>query len=241
MRAMILAAGLGTRLRPLTSTIPKPLVEVAGRPMIHFALDLVRAAGIVDVAINLHHLGDQVRAALGDGSALGLRIQYFPEDPILDTGGAVANARAFLDGAPFVLLNSDTITDVDLRAMIAAHAASGATATMLLRPDPEAERYGVIETDQRGRIRRFLGHPGPDLAASEPLRSLMFGGVHVIEPRIFAYMTPGVFSITRETYPRMLDAGEPLYAFVYDGFWRVLDTPAGLEQGRHAVAAHMSK
>jgi NDP-sugar pyrophosphorylase family protein len=243
MRAMVLAAGLGTRLQPLTLTTPKPLVEVAGRPMIDYALDLVRSVGIVDVAINLHHLGGQIRTALGDGSAHGLNIRYFPEDPILDTGGGIAAARGFLDGDSFMVLNSDTITDVDLGAMIDFHRARGATATMMLRPDPEAARYGVIEIDAAGRIRRFLGKPAADLDEAEAagLRGLMFGGVHIFEPRLFAYMGTGVFSITRETYPRMLAAGEPLCGFVHDGFWRVLDTHAGLAEGRAAVQQHLSK
>src|SRR5262249_8423600 len=106
MRAMILAAGKGTRLRPLTDTVPKPLLEVAGRPMIALPLDLLRAAGIRDVVINLHHLGGQLRAALGDGSAYGVRITYSEEDPILDTGGAIAAARDFLIGDTFVVLNA---------------------------------------------------------------------------------------------------------------------------------------
>lgn len=241
MRALVLAAGLGTRLRPLTLTTPKPLVEVAGRPLIHYALDVLATAGIVEVGINLHHLGDQVRTALGDGDALGFRFTYFPEDPILDTGGAIANARSFLDGAPFVVLNSDTITSVDLGEMLATHERHDAIATMLLRPDPEAERYGVIEADRGGRIRRFLGRSAPDLCSDEPLRALMFGGIHVFSPRVFSYMEPGTFSITRETYPRMLAAGERLAAYVYDGFWCVLDTPDGLAAGRDALLARMSK
>lgn len=241
MRAFVLAAGLGSRLRPLTLTTPKPLIEVAGKPMIHYALDLVRRAGIVDIGINLFHLGEQIREALGDGSAIGLRLRYFAEDPLLDTGGAIANARDFLAGGTFVVLNSDTITDVDLTTMIERHESSGATATLLLRPDPEAASYGVIEADTHGRIRRFLGRPAPDLREDEGLTPLMFGGVHVFSPRLFQFLDTGVFSITRATYPRMLEAGEPLAAHIHRGFWRVLDTPEGLETGRAAVSMLMSK
>lgn len=241
MRALVLAAGLGMRLRPLTSTTPKPLVEVAGRPLIHYALDVLAQAGIVEVGINLHHLGDQVRDALGDGHRLGFRFTYFPEDPILDTGGAIANARSFLDGAPFVVINSDTITGVGLAEMVATHEEHDAIATMLLRADPQADRYGIIEADGLGRIRRFLGRTAPGWRGDEALRPLMFGGIHVFSPRVFSYMEPGTFSITRETYPRMLDAGERLAAYVYDGFWCVLDTPDGLAAGRRAVLERMSK
>jgi len=244
MRALVLAAGLGTRLRPLTLTTPKPLVDVAGRPLIHYAFDLILRAGIREIAVNLHHLGSQIREALGDGSGLGARIRYFEEEPILDTGGAIAACRDFFAEEPFVVVNSDTITDLDLGAMIAHHSETRATATMFLRSDPEASRYGVIEIDATKRIRRFLGQPAPNLRDSDDaqrLTTLMFGGIHVFDPRVFAYMQPGVFSITRETYPRMLAANEPLYAYVHEGFWHVLDTPEGLESGRAAVTEQMSK
>lgn len=234
---MILAAGLGTRLRPLTDTIPKPLIEVAGRPMIAYPLGLLRDAGITEVAINLHHLGAQIRDALGDGGAYGVRITYFNEDPILDTGGAIAAAREVLSAGPFVVLNADTITAIRLQEVIEFHRHRGATATLVLRADPEVQRYGALEIDAEARIRRILGAPKQlPSDVREPLQALMFAGIHVIEPRIFDYLPSGVYSITRATYPAMLAAGEPLYGFVHDGFWRVLDTPAGLEEGRRAVA-----
>jgi len=234
---MILAAGLGTRLRPLTDTCPKPLIDVGGRPMIAFALDLVRAAGISEVAINLHHLGDQLRKALGHGENYGVRFTFFEEDPILETGGGISNARNFLDGDEFVVLNADTMTDLDLSDTIAFHRRHAALATMFLRPDPEAQRYGTIEIDGEHRIRRFLGQPAE---AGEPLRQLMFGGVHVFSPRVFDYLPSGAYSITKTTYPRMLQAEEPLYGYVFDGYWQLLDTPAGLEAGREHVARRRS-
>lgn len=233
MKALILAAGFGTRLRPLTERVPKPLVPVAGRPMIAYPLALVRAAGIEEVVINLHHLGEQIRAALGDGSEYGVRIVYSEEDPILDTGGAVQKAAPMLGGDTFVVVNADTVIDLDLREVVAWHRQRGAAATLVLRRDPEAARYGIIETDDRGRIRRFLGRPRD---AAVPLAPYMFCGVHVLEPTVFRYMRPGRFSITRETYPAMVEAGEPLFGYVFEGYWRVLDTPEGLEQGRRELA-----
>jgi NDP-sugar pyrophosphorylase family protein len=230
---MILAAGLGTRLRPLTNTCPKPLIDVGGRPMIAFALDLVRAAGITEVAINLHHLGSQLRAALGHGEKYGVRITFFDEETILETGGGIANARNFLEGDEFVVLNADTMTDLRLTDIIAFHRRHSALATMFLRPDPAAQRYGAIEIDSEHRIRRFLGQPA---AVDVPLRQLMFGGVHVFAPRVFDYLPSGVYSITKTTYPRMLQAKEPLYGYVFEGYWQVLDTPAGLAAGRDHVA-----
>ena len=116
---MILAAGFGTRLRPLTEAVPKPLLRVAGRPIIEYPLLLLRAAGIRDVVINLHHLGDQIRKRLGDGSAYGLRIVYSTEEEILDTGGGIKKAEALLSDGSFVVINSDTIMDAPLEELIA--------------------------------------------------------------------------------------------------------------------------
>lgn len=231
---MILAAGMGNRLRPLTDRVPKSLIEVGGQPLIAYPLALVRAAGISDVVINLHHLGGQIREALGDGTRYGVSIRYSEEDPILDTGGGIKRAQGLLGDTRFVVLNSDTICDVDLRAVVAWHMAHGALATMVLRPDREAEtRYGAIEIDSAARIRRFLGRPR-DVA--EPLTPLMFAGIHVFEPEVFAFMEDGRFGINVVTYPRLLAAGRPLYGYRFDGYWRVLDTHAGLAEGRWELA-----
>lgn len=235
MKAMVLAAGLGTRLRPLTLDRPKALVEVAGRPLIAYNLLLLRRYGVTEVIINLHHRGEALRAALGDGSHYGLRIEYSPEDPLLDTGGAIKNAEAWLAGQDFLVLNGDTIIDLPLDRLIAAHRARAAAATLVLRTDPEQERYGVIEVDADSRIRRFLGRPEPRAAALTPY---MFAGVHILSPRVFAYMPlPRAFSITRETYPAMLAAGEPLYGLPFAGFWRAIDSARDLERAAAELAA----
>ncbi len=238
MRAMILAAGRGTRLRPLTDAVPKPLLEVAGRPMIAFPLQLLRAAGIQEVVINLHHLGEQIRHCLGAGGAYGLRITYSEENPILDTGGAIAAAKLFLCGDTFVVLNADTVIDLRLRDVVDFHRRHRATATMVVRPDPDAARHDAISLDATSRLRSILGHRDRSAAVEEPTGNrLMYAGIMVLEPRVFDYMGPGVFSITRDTYPRLLSAGEPLYGFVHNGYWRVLDTPQDLAAGRRELAA----
>jgi NDP-sugar pyrophosphorylase family protein len=235
MRAMILAAGKGTRLRPLTETIPKPLVDVCGRPMIAFALELLREAGIRDVVINLHHLGHLIRAALGDGSQYGVRINYSEEDPILDTGGGIEAARRFLHDGTFVIVNADVAIDLRLRDVIDFHRRHGAVATLVLRADPQAERKDDIGIDAAQRIRRFLGQPYDGVSPCIGER-YFFGSVHVVEPRLFDYMQPGVYSITRDVYPRLLAAGEPILGYVHQGYWRVLDTPGDLAAGRRELA-----
>src|SRR5262249_54042991 len=148
-----------TRLRPLTNSVPKALVPVAGRPLIEYGLLFLKAYGIEEVIINLHHLSEKIRVMLGDGSMYGLRITYTVEEPILESGGGIKNAQPFLDEETFVVLNCDTIIDLDLIAVLTAHRKTKAAATLVLRPDSEAARYGILETDASNRIRRFLGQP----------------------------------------------------------------------------------
>jgi NDP-sugar pyrophosphorylase family protein len=235
MRAMVLAAGLGTRLRPLTDDRPKALVDVGGRPLIAYNLDLLRRFGITDVIVNLHYRGEALRAAIGDGSRFGLRIEWSAEEPLLDTGGALKKVEARLAGDDFLVLNSDTIIDLPIDRLIAAHRQRRATATLVLRRDPEQARYGVIEVDADDRIQRFLGQPE---TVAVPLRPFMFAGVHVMSPAVFEHMPAGgAFSMTRDTYPAMLMAGVPLYGFRFDGFWRVIDTPADRNRAVADMAA----
>jgi NDP-sugar pyrophosphorylase family protein len=227
---MVLAAGLGTRLRPITDHVPKPLVEVGGKPMIEYPLRLLAGAGVERVVVNLHHLGEQVRAALGDGSRYGLRIDYSPEDPILDTGGGVARARALLGDEPFVLANCDALLDVDLAAVWKLHEERDALATLVVRADPEAERYGALHLDPTGRVRRFLGRPA---TAEGPLVERMFCGVHVLSPEIFAYLpAKPVFSITREVYGPLVESRAPIFGYDHPGYWRDLGTPESLAEAR---------
>jgi len=229
-KAMLLAAGLGTRLRPLTDTVPKALVEIDGRPMIGYPLRMLAAAGVEEVVVNLHHLGDAIPAALGDGRRYGLRLHYSPEDPILDTGGGIAQARDFFASEPFFVANCDALVDPDLAAMSALHEAKGALATLVVRVDPAADRYGPLDLDASGRVRRMLGKP---TGVAEPLARYMFCGVHVISPEIFAHMpSRAVFSITRDVYLPLVEAGAPLYGFAYDGYWRDLGTIDSLSAAR---------
>jgi NDP-sugar pyrophosphorylase family protein len=224
MKAMVFAAGLGQRLRPLTDNIPKAMTPVAGRPMIEYPLLLLRHYGIREIIINLHHCGDKIEEHFGNGKALGLRINYSREDQLLDTGGALLKARPFLDGESFLVINSDVLIDISLRDLLAYHRERKPAATLVLRADALAEQYGAIESDGDGKIHRFLSYrlPGPKPAVSNVR---MFTGVHVIEPKMFNYMdSQEPFSITRATYPKMLLSGEPLCGFTYEGFWQDLGT-----------------
>lgn len=234
VRAMILAAGRGERLRPLTDTVPKPLVVVGGRPLIEYALDCVARAGIRRVVVNLHHLGSQIRDHVGDGSRFGLAVDYSEEAILQDTGGGIRDARRFLDGSTFVTMNSDTIVDVDLGQLVQAHRDSGAFATMLLRKDPRQDAFGLIETEPDGRVGRFLGKARPGCGSI--LEPYMYTGVQVLEPGVFRYLTTeGPFSITRVSYPAMLDAGEKVMGRPFDGAWITVGTPAEMAEAEERL------
>ncbi len=237
MRAMILAAGFGTRMQPLTETLPKALVPVAGRPLIEYTLLFVKSRGIEEVVLNLHHLGHLLRDALGDGSAYGLRITYSLEDPLLDTGGGIKKAQPFLAGEPFLVLNADTILDFDLTAFLATHRQTRAIGTLLLRPNPNEATYGLIETNRTGAVRRIRGEPSEG-GIKEPLSAFMFTGCQVLAPRIFEAMPADrAFSTTHELYPRLIRAGETLQGVVHAGPWMVVDDMEGIARATRAIVS----
>ncbi len=227
MKAMVFAAGEGQRLRPITGKTPKSLVRVAGRPMIEYPLLLLRHHGIHEVIINLHHLGDQVENYLGDGAALGLKIRYSKETELLDTGGGLLKARAFLEDATFIVINTDVLIDVPLAEVLAFHRQSRAAATLVLRPDARADQYGSMEMAADGRICRFLDTKLTGVK-SEGADKLMFTGVQILEPRIFDHMPPRPnvekFSTTKHIYPEILRQGERLFGYRFNGFWHDLGT-----------------
>lgn len=228
MKAMVFAAGHGERLRPLTETLPKALVPVAGRPMIEYPLLLLRHYGIREVIINLHHLGEAIEANLGDGRRLDLQVTYSTERELLDTGGGLLKAKPFLNDDTFVVINNDVLIDLRLPDLIDQHRSRKAIATLVLRQDPEADRYGPIETSKDLRIQRFLDHKSPLYDSAGPLTKFMFTGVQILEPNVFPHMEAEKspkFSITKATYPQMLRQGEPLLAYPFEGFWQDLGTP----------------
>jgi len=236
---MIFAAGLGERLRPITSRLPKALVPVAGRPMIDYPLALLRHYGIRDIVINLHHLGEQIEAYLGNGAAQGLSIVYSREDELLDTGGGLLKAKPYLQDDRFVVINTDVLIDLPLAALVDFHQRNRAAATLAVRPDPFADQFGSMEVDESGRIERFLQVHRPN-AIPAAREKLMFTGVQILEPRIFDYMPPPdrqkKFGTTKDTYPRMLTSGEPLYGFRFDGYWQDLGTEQRVAAAEQSLA-----
>jgi mannose-1-phosphate guanylyltransferase len=245
MKALVLAAGYGERLRPITDTIPKPLVEIGGRPLIHYPLLLLRHAGIRDVAVNVHHLADKIEAALGRGHTLGLAITYSPEPILLGTGGPLLALRDYFGDEPFLILNGDTIMDLDLPAMIATHRKRSALATMVLRETASPEAYSQIEIDTNGQIRRmrllidrmhgrFDDYPDalPAELAAE-LRPLMYCGAMICEPGLLEMMpAEPPFSLIADVLAPMVSQALPLFGYVHEGFFRTVDDLRAYEQLR---------
>ncbi len=225
MQAVILVGGQGTRLRPLTSTVPKPVVRLVDRPFIAFMLEWLRGHGVDDVIMSCGFLADGVRSVLGDGSQLGIRLRFVEEPDPRGTAGALKLAEPMLDER-FLMLNGDVLTDIDLTAQIAQHESSGARATLALVPVPDPSAYGVVILREDRSVSDFVEKPSPDSIRS----NLISAGAYVLEREILELVAPDRnVSIEREVWPRLIDAG--LYGFPSESYWLDIGTPARYLQG----------
>ncbi len=220
MKGMILAAGLGKRMGPISRYMAKPAVPFLGAPMIEHSVEVLCSAGVMEIVVNTHHLPETVRAVLGDGSRLGVKISYSHEDPILGTGGGIGKVRDFFGEETFVVINSDVVIGIDAREAIEFHNRNGAAATLVLRPDLE-NRYGKVLIDIENRIRQIEGSPAEICDVPTDWRAdLMFAGLHVIEPRWFDFApSRQIYDSVRDVYSAMIAAGEKLCGFVFQGRW----------------------
>ena len=222
---MVLCAGLGTRLRPLTERCPKPAVPVCGVPLVRYTLGLLAGAGVRRAVVNVHHLPEQMAAeARAAAAALGLELLVSEEPVIAGTGGALREARPLLAGADaVVVVNGDVLFDVDLGSALAAHQASGALATMVLTAMPPGGRYAAVELDEGGRVRRIAGRYGP---GGEGLTPWHFPGVHVLSPELLARVPAAPFEVdvNREVYPPLMARGL-VRGLVTSGYWNDLGAP----------------
>jgi len=250
MKALVLSAGRGERLMPLTATVPKPLVEVGGRPLIHYPLKLLAHAGVREIAINVHHLAASVQSALGSGDALSVRITYAPEETLLGTGGPLVGLRDFIGGETFAILNCDTVIGLDLRALAEFHRRTGALATMVLRESATPEAYSQIQIDAASRVRRMrlLKSRRPpefadygstlDSANSAPLKAYMYCGVMLCEPAVFGMMPPIAppFSLMGDLFAPLLARGAVIFGQLHRGWFRTVDDLKSLEALRAEFA-----
>jgi len=233
---MILAAGFGTRLGELGGARPKPMLPVVGAPLVRWAVLLLRHHGIREIVVNLHHLGEQIEAELGDGAELGVAIAYSREQGmILGTGGGLRQARPLLDDGkdtPIVVVNGKVLVDLDLDEVLAFHRTHAAEATMVVRPDAEADRWGSQQLAADGRIVRFLGRTPPVDVPAPVSVPMMFTGIHVFQPRLLDRVPPeGEQCIVRTAYRSLFDEGRGLHGFATERYWWEHSTPSRYLQG----------
>lgn len=237
-RAMVLAAGFGSRLGALSQLVPKPLLPISGVSLLEWTVALLRHHGIVDIVINVHHLGGLIQERLGDGRAFGVDIRYSVERDILGTGGALVQARPWLDDGgetPIVVMNAKLMLDLDLPTMIERHLQSGAQATMLLRPDAEGIWGAGFRLDSGRNIVEFLGEGDPSAGAAPH----MFCGVQVIQPDFLDRIPPqGQQCVVRTAYRELFTrAPERLFGEFHDDYWWEHSTPERYRQGVAQILA----
>ena len=220
MQALILAGGEGTRLRPLTSTVPKPVVPLVDRPFIAFMLEWLRGHGVDDVILACGFMADGVRAVLGDGSALGVRLRYIEEPEPLGTGGALKYAEDLLDER-FFMLNGDVLSDMDLTAQLRQHETTGARATLALMAVDDPSSYGLVRLAEDRSVRDFVEKPSPEEGGTH----LINAGAYILERDVLDGMAPAGtrISIEREVFPTLI--GNGLFGYPASGYWMDIGTP----------------
>jgi NDP-sugar pyrophosphorylase family protein len=216
MKAILLAGGKGTRLRPLTIHTPKPIVPIFDRPFLQFQLDLIKKVAEIDeVILSLNYQPRRIEEIFGDGGDTGLSLRYMVEPAPLGTGGAIKFAAANVHDS-IVVFNGDVLTEVDLGAVIALHRERKAKATIVLTPVDNPSAYGLVETDPHGNIQRFLEKPDAQQITCNTINA----GIYVLEPDTFDRIPPDVpYSIERSYFPSLIERGETFVAYIYRGYW----------------------
>jgi NDP-sugar pyrophosphorylase family protein len=222
MKAILLAGGKGTRLRPLTIHTPKPIVPIFDRPFLHYQLDLLKQVPEIDeVILSLNYQPRRIEEIFGDGSDTGLALRYVVEPVPLGTAGAIRYAGESLRES-VVVFNGDVLTQVDLGTVIALHRARKARATIVLTPVENPTAYGLVETDADGNIQRFLEKPNPDEITCDTINA----GIYVLEPETFDRIPKDTaWSIERSFFPSLIERGETFIGYVYRGYWIDIGTP----------------
>jgi mannose-1-phosphate guanylyltransferase len=221
MRAVALIGGKGTRLRPITQTIPKSMVPLRNKPYVQYLVDTLKAAGLDGAIFAMGYLPDAIQRYFADQDLDGFSLDYVVEERPLGTAGGIKNAEAYLEEGPFVATNGDVLTGIDLAEVIEAHVESGALATITLTSVDDPTAYGLVEVDHRLRVKRFVEKPGSD----EVRTSLINAGIYVLERRVLNMIPEGKeVSIEREIFPQLQAMGK-LRAFVSSAYWRDIGTP----------------
>ena len=221
MKAVILVGGEATRLRPLTCNTQKIMVPVLNRPFFEHLVSYLKRHNIIDIVLAVGKSPAQIQDYFGDGSKLGVRITYLIENFPMGTAGAVKNAARFLDDA-FIVFNGDIFTDIDLSKMMQLHHKNKAIASLALTPVDDPTIYGVVETDSRGRVKRFIEKPSRDKVTTNMINA----GIYILEPDILNYIAPNAFSMfERDVFPPLLEKGQAIYGYPFQDYWIDIGTP----------------
>jgi mannose-1-phosphate guanylyltransferase len=231
---MVLAAGLGTRLRPLTYEMPKPMVPVLNRPIMDHILELLKRHRFEELIANLSYLPGQLRERFGDGSAYGVSLEWSFEEELLGTAGGVRNVREFFGDSPFLVMAADALTDVDLGALRAAHESNGGIATLTVTQVADTSEYGVVVTGSDGRIQGFQEKPDP----AEALSNLASCMIYVLEPEIFDYFPdePEI-DFALDVFPALLENDVPFHVHETSAYWNDVGSLGEFRQGNFDALA----
>lgn len=221
MKAMILAAGMGTRLKPLTDNTPKVMLPIAGKPLLEYHFELLKRFGIRDIGVNLHHLPDVVKDYFGDGSKFGVSIRYSFEEELLGTAGAVKKLEDFFD-EPFLLIYGDNLVEVDFSKLIDFHQSRSGWATIAVYHHPEPWTQGILEIDADGQVESFVEKPPRGQIKSDFANA----GIYVLEPEVLKLIPRDeFFDFGNDVFPLMLERGLPIYACEIEGYVQDIGTP----------------
>jgi len=215
MKAMILAAGLGTRLRPLTEEISKPMVPIVNRPVMEHIVDLLVRHGFHRLYVNLHYHPDIITRHFGDGEHWGASVTYSYEEKLMGTAGGVKKLESELGGETFLVISGDALTDLDLTALLSFHRAHGRLATLVITPVSDPSKYGVVITEEDGRITGFQEKP----AREEALSFVANSGIYVFEPEVLEMIPDGFYDFGTQLFPRFLAEGIDFYGYRHGDYW----------------------
>jgi len=216
MKAMVLAAGVGKRMRPLTDQLPKPLLPIANRPVMGYILEHLARHGFTQVIANLHYRGDDIVACFGDGARYGVDLSYSQEEKLWGIAGGVRRCKDFFGEDTFLVIGADDLTDMDLTALVQAHRRAGAIASIGLVEVEDTSEYGIVVTDEEGRIERFVEKP-----KGEPPSRTANTQIYLFEPAVFEFIPPDtVYDFGFDAFPSMVESKAPFYGFCLPGYWR---------------------
>jgi len=221
LKAVILVGGEGTRLRPLTLSVPKAMVPIVNRPFLAHMVDYLKCHGIDDIILAMGYLPDPIQSHFGDGGSLNVRLTYIIEDSAMGTAGAVKNVEEHIDDVFFVF-NGDTFTDIDLTRMLELHRSQKAQVTIALTPVEDPTVYGVVDTDGNGRVQRFFEKPSRDQVTT----NMVNAGAYILEPEVLDLIPRGEhFMFERGVFPQLLDRGDAIYGYKSEAYWIDIGTP----------------